>query len=311
MTKLSLQRRPTSIGHLQAVASVGQVELASRWDRSLSQYGITSAQVLLTHDDVKDRKRFLAARQTLRELLALGVVPIINENDAVAVEEIKMGDNDLLSSLVVSLTEAQHLIILSNIEGLLSFDQTSKGSRVAVVDRVDDQITSLVNQTKSSVGSGGMQTKLEAVRRVNELGVNARIACGKNAGVIEGCLNGDDLGTWFRAQASRLNSRKHWIAYALDTKGVIVIDDGARDAIVNRGKSLLPIGVVSVEGQYKEGELVELKTTDGRSIARGLVGTDASTTALMRGKRLEEIEKMLGWSTALIHRDDLVLSFVP
>lgn len=311
MTKLSLQQRPTSIGHLQAIASVGQVELASRWDRALNAYNLASAQVLLTHDDVKDRKRFLAARQTFRELLALGVVPIINENDAIAVEEIKMGDNDLLSSLVVSLTGAQHLIILSNIQGLLSFETHSQGTRISMVDRIDDQIMSLVNCTKSSVGSGGMQTKLEAVRRVNELGVNARIACGKNPGVLEDCLNGRDIGTWFCAQASRLNSRKHWIAYALETKGVLVLDEGACDAIVNRGKSLLPIGVVSVEGNYEEGELVELRSIDGQPIARGLVGTDASTTALMRGKRLEDIERLLGWSTVLVHRDDLVLSTAP
>lgn len=308
MAKLSLSKRPTALSLLQAAASVGQVELAARWDRQFALYNLTSAQVLLTHDDLKNRRRFISARQTLRELLALGVVPIINENDAVAVEEIKMGDNDLLSSLVVSLVGAQHLIILSNVDGLLSFSRDFEPERISVVHCIDEQVRNLVNRSKSSVGSGGMQTKLEAVRRVNELGVCARLACGKQVGILEQCLAGKDVGTWFMAEGHRLKSRKHWIAYAPEVKGTLTIDEGAQDAVLNRGKSLLPIGVLTVSGQFIEGELVNVCTRDGVLIAKGLVGADAVTARLMRGRKRVEIESELGWSTVLIHRDDLVLS---
>jgi glutamate 5-kinase len=308
MAKLSLPHRPASLSLLQAAASVGQVELAARWDRALGQYGMDSAQVLLTHDDVKNRRRFIAARQTLRELLSLGVIPIINENDAVAVEEIKMGDNDLLSSLVVSLVGAQHLIILSNVNGLSSFSEAAVSQRVPLVECIDETVLKFVSASKSSVGSGGMLTKLEAVRRVNELGVSARIACGKNTGILEQCLSAEDVGTWFIAQGPRLKSRKHWIAYAPEVKGTLTIDEGAQAAVLNHGKSLLPIGVTKVAGQFIEGELVDICTLDGQVVAKGLVGADALTAELMKGKKLSEIEKELGWSTVLIHRDDLVVS---
>ena len=257
---------------------------------------------------MKNRKRFIAARQTLRELLSLGVIPIINENDAVAVEEIKMGDNDLLSSLVVSLVGAQHLIILSNVNGLRSFNEAAESRRIPVVNCVDDAVLGFVNASKSSVGSGGMLTKLEAVRRVNELGVSARIVCGKNTKILEQCLSADDVGTWFTAQGPRLKSRKHWIAYAPEVKGTLTIDEGARAAVLNHGKSLLPIGVTAVSGQFIEGDLVDICTFDGHVIAKGLVGTDVLTAELMKGKKLSEIETELGWSTVLIHRDDLVVS---
>ena len=308
MAKLSLPQRPASLSLLQAAASVGQVDLATRWDRELGRYGMTSAQVLLTHDDVKNRRRFIAARQTLRELLGLGVIAIINENDAVAVEEIKMGDNDLLSSLVVSLVGAQHLIILSNVNGLRSFSEAAESQRIPVVQCVDETVLKLVSASKSSVGSGGMLTKLEAVRRVNELGVSARIACGKSPRILEQCLSAENVGTWFVAQGPRLKSRKHWIAYAPEVKGTLTIDDGARAAVLNHGKSLLPIGVTAVDGQFIEGELVDICTQDGQVVAKGLVGADTLTADLMKGKKLSEIETELGWSTVLIHRDDLVIS---
>lgn len=307
MAKLSLKKRPKGLGLLQAAASVGQVELASRWDRQFATHDLTCAQVLLTHDDVKNRRRFIAARQTLRELLALGVVPIINENDAVAVEEIKMGDNDLLSSLVVSLVGAQHLIILSNVDGLRSFSNEIDSQRISVVDSIDERTLALVNQSKSSVGSGGMHTKLEALRRVNELGVCARLACGKKTAVLEQCLAGEDIGTWFMAEGLRLKSRKHWIAYAPEIKGHLIIDEGAQNALLNHGKSLLPIGVLEVDGQFIEGELVGICTQSGGLIAKGLVGADTATAQMMMGRKLAEIEAELGWSTVLIHRDDMVL----
>ena len=182
--QLGLVSRPKRLSMLQASASVGQGILAAKWATALGRYNLTSAQVLLTHDDLKNRKRFIAARHTLRELIELGTIPIINENDAVAVEEIKMGDNDLLSSLVVSLVGAQHLMILSNVDGLLTNPNQADAQRIAFVPRIDESIWKLVGQKTSSVGSGGMSTKLEAIRRVNELGVSAQILDGKQPKIL-------------------------------------------------------------------------------------------------------------------------------
>ena len=304
---LGLKERPKKLALLQASASVGQGILAAKWADALSHFNLTSAQVLLTHDDLKNRRRFIAARQTLRELLELGTIPIINENDAVAVEEIKMGDNDLLSSLVVSLLGAQHLVILSNVNGLLSEPGTSREKRIAYVPTVDDGVLSEVGAHHSSVGSGGMATKLEAIRRVNELGVCAHIADGKQAGVLSDCLEGLDIGTWFEADRSRLKSRKHWIAYALEVSGQLIIDDGAVSALRQRGKSLLPIGVTDVDGDFVEGERVEITDKSGKTIARGLAATDATSMRQMMGKKLSDIESQYGWSTVLVHRDDLIV----
>jgi len=304
---LGLAERPKKLALLQASASVGQGILASKWAAALSTFGLVSAQVLLTHDDLANRRRFIAARQTLRELLELGMVPIINENDAVAVEEIKMGDNDLLSSLVVSLVGAQHLTILSNVDGLLSDAGTPRVKRISFVSQVDDDVFAQVGGHKSAVGSGGMTTKLEAIRRVNELGVSAHIVDGKSENVLLHCLEGYDVGTWFEADRSRLKSRKHWIAYALDVKGRLVIDSGAVTALRQRGKSLLPIGVVDVQGDFVEGELVELCDPMGKVMARGLAATDIHAARQMMGKKLVDIEAERGWSTVLVHRDDLIV----
>ena len=304
---LGLNERPKKLALLQASASVGQGILASKWADALSTFGLVSAQVLLTHDDLKNRRRFIAGRQTLRELIELGTVPIINENDAVAVEEIKMGDNDLLSSLVVSLVGAQHLMILSNVDGLLSEAGTDKAKRIAFVSTVDDDVLAQVGGHQSSVGTGGMATKLEAIRRVNELGVSAHIVNGKSKNVLSHCLDGRDVGTWFEADRSRLKSRKHWIAYALDVKGRLVIDGGAVMALRQRGKSLLPIGVLDAQGDFVEGELVEICEPNGNVIARGLAATDRTAARQMMGKKLVDIEAERGWSTVLVHRDDLIV----
>lgn len=306
-TELGWKERPKRLSLLQASASIGQGILAAKWSELLSPFGYTSAQVLLTHDDLKDRRRFIAARQTLRALLEVGAVPIINENDAVAVEEIKMGDNDLLSSLVVSLVGAQHLLILSNVNGLMSNPELPKSERISFVPVIDQNTFNLVGSNRSSVGSGGMGTKLEAIRRVNEIGVNAHIVNGKQPKVLSDCLNGRDVGTWFAADKSRLNSRKHWIAYALEVKGKIQVDDGAASALLERGKSLLPIGVIKIDGNFVEGELVEICTLNHQVIARGLVAVDSGAANDMRGKKLIQIESEFGWSSVLVHRDDMVI----
>lgn len=308
MPPLGITARPDRIEILQATAAVGQGRLMRMWADELGHYGAVPAQVLLTHDDLRDRRRFLAARHTLRALLELGAVPVINENDTVATEEIKMGDNDLLSSQVVSLVEGQLLVILSDVEGFYAGDPRAPGAQPEPwVECIDDRVLGLAGGSTTGLGSGGMRTKLEAVRQVNRLGVPALIARGKTPQVLRRLYAGEDLGTWFAADPAPIGRRKHWIAYALRPAGTLRVDAGAVEALLRRGRSLLPIGITAVEGDFGPGETVRIVDPEGAELARGLVGHDAATLRALAGRRSADGDGLDRAPPEAVHRDDLVL----
>ena len=306
--QIGLLNRPKRIERLQASAAVGQGRLIRFWTDELSHYQLTAAQVLLTHDDMKNRRRFLAARHTLRALLELGAIPIINENDTVAIEEIKMGDNDLLSSQVVSLTEASALIILSDVDGFYVDTPGVAGIRVAdYVGEITEALMEKAGGSSTGLGSGGMRTKLEAVRQVSELGVISVIARGKIPTILERLYAGDKLGTWFDRSGSTISKRKHWIAYAHRVEGRITVDQGAESAIREKGRSLLPIGITHVEGDFDVGAAVDICGQDGTPFARGLVSSAAGTVQSTMGKRSEDLDGAVLTAIEVVHRDDMVL----
>jgi glutamate 5-kinase len=306
LPRLGLKARPRRIERIQATAAVGQGFLMRLWTDELGHYGYPAAQLLLTHDDLGHRRRFLAARHTLRALIEMGAIPIINENDTVAIEEIKLGDNDLLSSQIVSLVEADLLVILSDIDGLYRDPAQRQDGPIPWVDTIDTEVMTQAGESRSSHGSGGMRTKIEAIHQVNRLGVPGAIINGKALGVLRRLYAGDDVGTWFSADQPNLRGRKHWIAYALRPMGAVHIDAGAAKALQDDGRSLLPIGVVSVDGDFDIGAPVRILAPDGVEVGRGLTGHDAETVRAFAGKHS-------GGETPLdppevVHRDDLVLT---
>ena len=308
LARLGERNRPQDLARLQATAAIGQGALIRLWNDELGHYGLMAGQVLLTHEDLQGRHRFLNARHTLRALLELGAVPVINENDTIATEEIKLGDNDLLSSVVVGLTEADLLVILSDVDGLYDRDPSEPGARrVTWVPRIDARLLALAGGSRSGLGSGGMQTKIQSIAQINRLGVAGIIARGKTPAVLQRLAAGERLGTWFAAEDTSIGSRKHWIAYAHKSEGRVYVDAGAVRALEQRGGSLLPIGVVRVEGEFGEGALVEVVAPEGRVFARGLVSYDAETIAGALGVRSADAGGLDPSRPVVIHRDDLVL----
>ncbi|MGK0357888.1 MAG: glutamate 5-kinase [Bradymonadia bacterium] len=308
MARLSLKDRPSSITDLQALASVGQCRLMRAWNDELDHYGHVAAQILLTRDDVDQRRRMLAARRTMLTLLRLGAVPVINENDTIAADEIKLGDNDLLSSQVVSLTESGMLVILSDVDGLYDRPPSQPDAlRITHVTQIDDAVLSVAGESTSGLGSGGMRTKVGAVQQVNRLGVPAIIAAGKTPGVLRRLYAGEALGTWFAGDPGHMGHRKHWIAYGPLSLGQLHIDAGASAALVSEGCSLLPIGVVRIEGEFSEGDPVAIFNPAGVEIARGLVSHSAEALAAAIGRQSDEIGGTFTDVSEVIHRDDLVL----
>jgi glutamate 5-kinase len=283
MGALGLSKRPKQLPELQAAAAVGQGKLMALYDAVFGKLGLGVAQVLLTHEDLKARNRYLSARQTLDTLLERGVVPIINENDTVAVDEIKFGDNDRLGALTATLIDADLLIILSHVEGLLDREKRL----VPVVTEVTREIESLAGGTDRVTSVGGMKSKLEAAKIVTRAGIPMVIASGDRASVLAEVVAGEEVGTVFLPKIGKLASRKRWIAFFQKPAGVLVVDDGARKALCEAGKSLLAKGVVRVEGQFSVGDVVSIHDTSGREFARGLV------------KNTER--------HVVVHRDDLVV----
>jgi glutamate 5-kinase len=303
--------RPVSIPQKQALAAIGQGRLMQAWERVFSEAGRTVGQVLLTQEDFDDRRRFINARNTLFTLLSWGVVPVINENDTVAVDEIKLGDNDTLSALVTSLTEADLLLILSDVEGLYDADpRTTPDARlVREVRRIDPATLASAGGAGSCVGTGGMTTKLRAAAKVMDLGVPTVIAGGHVPRVIARVVAGEEVGTIFLPRKAKLPGRKHWIRHTLRPRGSIVVDRGGAAAVLQRGKSLLPAGIVSVQGEFRQGDAVRCLDLDGVEFARGLVNYGAREVEAIRGRRTDEIESVLGYKyyDEVIHRDDLVV----
>jgi len=280
------------------------------YEEAFSRGNRTVAQVLLTHEDVQDRRRYLNARHALTRLLEESVVPVINENDTVSVDELKFGDNDTLGGLVAGLLEADALIILSDVEALYDADPRGnpKAQRLSVVDRVTPEILALAGGSATTHGTGGMSTKVRAAAQVTELGIRCVITSGAVAGRLPQVLAGEDVGTLFERQGSRRNARTAWIAHALRPKGKLKVDDGARKAVVE-AKSLLPSGIRAVEGTFEQGDPVDLLDTSGHAFARGLAAYPSEELRKIAGKKSAEIEAVLGYRylDEAVHRDDLAM----
>lgn len=310
MQRLGWATRPHAVHELQAAAAVGQMGLAQAYETQFSGLGLKTAQVLLTHDDLADRTRYLNARTTLTTLLELGVVPIINENDTVVTDEIKFGDNDTLGALVANLVEADVLLILTDQQGLYSADpRRDRGAQlISEGDAGDKRFETMAGGAGSGISKGGMITKVRAAQRAARSGAHTLIASGHEKNVMQRLMAGEELGTLLFAAATPLAARKQWLADHLQLAGSLLLDDGALDAL-RGGRSLLPIGVVSVEGDFARGAAVACRDRSGREIARGLINYSSSESRRIARKSSNEIETLLGYidEPELIHRDNLVL----
>ena len=309
--RLGLGGRPRSIPEKQAAASVGQSALMWQYAHAFRRHGREVGQVLLTGQDIADRGRYLNARNTLLTLLGFRVLPIVNENDTVAVEEIKVGDNDNLAALVAHLVDADLLVLLTDVDGLYTGDprRDPTAQRLHTVAAVTEDIRRLVYDESSDISVGGMSTKLQAAQKAVGSGIPMLIASGREPNVVQRLLAGEPLGTYFAPREDRLTSRKRWIAFAVPPQGRLTVDAGARRALTERGKSLLPSGLVSVAGDFQAGEVVTLAEPAGEEFARGLVNYDAGECTRLRGAKTGDIERTLGYKGVdeIIHRDNLVL----
>jgi glutamate 5-kinase len=311
MQRLGWARRPQQVHELQAAAAVGQMGLAQAYETHFRAHGLASAQVLLTHDDLADRARYLNARSTLFTLLALGVVPVINENDTVVTDEIKFGDNDTLGALVTNLVEADVLVILTDQAGLFSSDPRRNPSAELVRQATAGapELETMAGGAGSAIARGGMLTKVLAAKRAARSGADTLIVSGREADVLTRLAAGEAIGTQLRASTAVLTARKQWLADHLQLRGRIIVDDGAARALASGGRSLLPIGVVEVAGEFRRGDVVACHTQDGREIARGLANYGSADARLIARRPTAEIEAVLGFieEPELIHRDNLVL----
>jgi glutamate 5-kinase len=307
--RLGYTERPRTIPGLQAAAAVGQGHLMHAYQRALALHGLAAGQVLLTHDDVRNRRRYLNARLALGELLRAGAVPVINENDTVSVDEIKFGDNDRLAALCTSLIEADALVILTGVDGLYDGDPAAGATLIAEVRDIDREAVGVAGGASDGVGTGGMASKVQAAKIAARFGVVTVVASGRRERPVTSILDGDSAGTVFWPSVDRLASRKHWIAYALKPAGTLVVDAGARRALVDGGKSLLPSGITRAEGRFGAGDAVRVVDPTGEEFARGLVAFDVEEIARIAGRRSAEVAALVGYAAAdeVIHRDDLVL----
>ncbi len=311
MQRLGWTRRPAAIHALQAAAAVGQMGLVQAYESAFAQFGLRTAQILLTHEDLADRRRYLNARSTLLTLLELGVIPIINENDTVTTDEIRVGDNDTLGALVTNLIEADVLLLLTDQDGLHNADPR-KDPAATLVHRAqagDPMLEAMASDAGSLLGRGGMLTKVLAAKRAARSGASTVIASGRAEQVLTRLAGGERLGTELVAKTLTLAARKQWLADHVRLAGRLTLDPGAVRALSREGKSLLPIGVVACEGQFERGEVVGCCDPEGREIARGLVNYSAAETQRILRKPSSEIEAILGYvdEPELIHRDNLVL----
>ncbi len=312
MKRLGWTTRPKAVQELQAAAAVGQMGLAQMYETKLKLNGLGSAQVLLTHADLADRERYLNARSTLLTLLKLGVVPVINENDTVVNDEIKFGDNDTLGALVANLVEADALVILTDQKGLFTADPRKDPSAEFVHEARagDSALEAMAGGAGSSIGRGGMITKILAAKRAAGSGASTVIAWGREPDALIRLTQGEAIGTLLVAQTQKKQARKQWMADHLQMRGAVVVDDGAAAKVRDDGKSLLPIGMVAVEGEFSRGDVIAVRDASGQEIARGLANYASAEARLLCRKPSSEIEKLLGYSAEpeMLHRDNLVLT---
>jgi glutamate 5-kinase len=311
MKRLGWSRRPSELHELQAAAAVGQMGLAQMYESQLSRHAMASAQVLLTHADLADRERYLNARSTLLTLLRLKVIPVINENDTVVNDEIKFGDNDTLGALVANLVEADALVILTDQRGLYAADPRQDPD-ARFIDRAvagDPELERMAGGAGSSIGRGGMITKVLAARRAAGSGASTVIAWGREPDVLLRLAAGEAIGTLLEAATPKLAARKQWMADHLQLRGAVTVDDGAVAKLVGEGKSLLPIGVVEVAGDFSRGDVIAVRRADGAEVARGLSNYSSAETRLIARRPSAQIASLLGYANEaeLIHRDNLVL----
>ncbi|ARV20415.1 Glutamate 5-kinase [Curvibacter sp. AEP1-3] len=312
MKRLGWTTRPKAVQELQAAAAVGQMGLAQMYETKLRANGLGSAQVLLTHADLADRERYLNARSTLLTLLKLGVVPVINENDTVVNDEIKFGDNDTLGALVANLVEADALVILTDQKGLFTADPRKDASATFVSEASagDAKLELMAGGAGSSIGRGGMLTKILAAKRAAGSGASTVIAWGREPDALIRLTQGDAIGTLLIAQTQKNQARKQWMADHLQMRGAVIVDAGAAAKVRDEGKSLLPIGMVQVEGEFSRGDVIAVRDEAGQEIARGLANYASAEARLLCRKPSSEFERLLGYAAEpeMLHRDNLVLS---
>ncbi|MDX1456792.1 MAG: glutamate 5-kinase [Marinobacter sp.] len=311
MSRLGWKARPEQLHELQAAAAVGQMGLVQTWQAQFRRHGRHAAQILLTHDDLSDRKRYLNARSTLRALLDFGVVPIVNENDTVVTDEIRFGDNDTLGALVANLVEADGLIILTDQLGLFDQDPRKNPDAKLVLERKagDPELDAMAAGGAGALGRGGMQTKVRAARLAARSGAFTVIVGGRIDAVVARLTRGEALGTLLLPEQGRIAARKQWLASHLKTRGQLTLDDGAVRVLCRGGRSLLPVGVRSVSGQFRRGEMVSCVNEEGVEVARGLINYDADEARAIAGRSSDRIAEVLGYISdeEMIHRDNMVI----
>ena len=309
--KLGLSRKPDTIPRKQAVAAIGQGSLMYAYEEAFNPHQLLVAQILLTREDLTNRQRYLNAHNTLITLLEWGIIPIINENDTVAVDEIKFGDNDNLSALIAHLIESDLLIVLTDTDGLYDRDPRDdpRARLIPVVEEVDDTVVEYTSKFSGQWGLGGMRSKIMAARKVTAGGIAVIVASGREEGVLQEIIKGKPLGTLFLPQKPTLSRKKHWIAFTLKHKGDIIVDEGAKKAVLEKGKSLLPSGVMEVKGRFGIGACVRLLDQKACVIGKGLVNYSSSDIIKIRGLKTSEIEERLEFkhSDEVIHRDNMVI----
>jgi glutamate 5-kinase len=311
MSRLGWTIRPEQLHELQAAAAVGQMGLVQTWEAQFKRHDLHTAQILLTHDDLSDRKRYLNARSTLRALLDFGVVPIVNENDTVVTDEIRFGDNDTLGALVANLVEADGLILLTDQIGLFDKDPRENPDAALVEQRQanDPELDAMAGTGMGALGRGGMQTKVRAARLAARSGAFTVIVGGKIEQVITRLREGDPIGTLLLPEQGRIAARKQWLASHLQTRGKLTLDQGAVTVLCRGGRSLLPVGVKGISGQFRRGEMVSCIDENGKEVARGLINYDAEEARAIAGLSSKRITEVLGYISdeEMIHRDNLVI----
>lgn len=304
---VSSHEQGTTIAEKQAMAAVGQAKMMANWQRF---FDFNCAQLLITHGDLRDRRRYVNIKNTVRELLANQLLPIFNENDTVATEELKVGDNDNLAALVALVCEADALFILSDINGLYTADPRNNpdAELIPEVDAITEDIYALAGDTSNKIATGGMKTKLQAAEKTTTNGVHTFIVNGKDDGIFSKIINGESVGTWFKPLNNKDNAKKQWLKHTLKASGSITVDSGAGNALVNTGASLLAKGIISSDGEFVRGEAVDIKH-NGNIVARGLSQYSSSELQLIAGQQSSEFERLLGFKhkNEVIHRDDLVI----
>jgi glutamate 5-kinase len=310
--RLNITGKLKSIPEKQAAAAVGQGRLMRVYSKAFEKKGLYVAQILLTLSDLTDRQRYLNIRNTLSTLMEWGVTPIINENDSVAVDEIKFGDNDNLAAMIANIVEADIFINLTSTPGLYDCNpaESKKARLIGLVREITSEIEAVATAETSSVGTGGMKSKILAAKKVTAIGIPCVIASGKRKNVLTDILAGKEIGTLFLPMADRLNSKKYWIAFTLRSRGRLIIDDGAKKALLDKGKSLLPSGIIDVEGDFDLGDPVSCVDREGTSLAKGLVNFSSAEIRKIMGLKTSQIYQVLGHKDydEIIHRDNLVIT---